>query len=145
MTPEQTFLCSGNSVSYSLVNYYSSALSCSVMSDSLQPHGLQPARLLCPWGFSRQEYRSRLSCSLPWDLPNPGIELTSPALQADSLPSEPLGKPKNTRLGTLFLLQGIFPAEELNRGFLLCRILYQQSHQGSTNESLTPLQLKWSC
>ena len=28
----------------------------SVVSDSLRPHGLQPARLLCPWGFSRQEY-----------------------------------------------------------------------------------------
>ena len=31
-------------------------LSHSVMSNSLWPHGLQPARLLCPWGFSRQEY-----------------------------------------------------------------------------------------
>ena len=31
-------------------------LSCSVVSNSLQPHGLQPAKLLCPWGFSRQEY-----------------------------------------------------------------------------------------
>ena len=30
-------------------------LGCSIMSDSLRPHGLQPARLLCPWGFSRQE------------------------------------------------------------------------------------------
>ena len=31
-------------------------LSHSVVSDSLRPHGLYPARLLCPWGFSRQEY-----------------------------------------------------------------------------------------
>ena len=31
-------------------------LSHSVMSDSLRPHGLKPAKLLCPWGFSRQEY-----------------------------------------------------------------------------------------
>ena len=30
--------------------------SCSVVSDSLAPHGLKPARLFCPWGFSRQEY-----------------------------------------------------------------------------------------
>ena len=29
----------------------------------------------------------------PWDLPNPGIQPRSPALQADSLPSEPPGKP----------------------------------------------------
>ena len=33
-------------------------LSHSVVSDYLRPHGLQPARLLCPWGFSRQEYWS---------------------------------------------------------------------------------------
>ena len=35
-------------------------LSCSVMSNSLRPHGLYPARLLCPWGFSRQGYCSGL-------------------------------------------------------------------------------------
>ena len=35
-------------------------LSHSVMPNSLRPHGLQPARLLCPWGFSRQEYWSGL-------------------------------------------------------------------------------------
>ena len=56
-------------------------------------HGLQPAGLLCPWGFSRQEYWSGLPCSPPRDLPNPGIEPRSPTLQADSLPSEPPGKP----------------------------------------------------
>ena len=44
-------------------------------------------------GFSRQEYWSRLPCPPPEDLPNPGIESRSPALQADSLPSEPPGKP----------------------------------------------------
>ena len=68
-------------------------LSPSVLSDSLRPHGLQPARLLCPWGFSRQEYWSGLPCPLPGDLPNPGIvEPRSPTLQADSLPSELPGK-----------------------------------------------------
>ena len=36
-------------------------------------------------GFSRQEYWSGLPCPPPGDVPNPGIELTSPALQADSL------------------------------------------------------------
>ena len=39
-------------------------------------------------GFSRQEYWSRLPFSSPGDLPNPGIEPWSPALQADSLPTE---------------------------------------------------------
>ena len=42
--------------------------------------------------FSRQEYWSGLPCPPPGDLPNPGIKLQSPALQADSLPTEPLGK-----------------------------------------------------
>ena len=44
--------------------------------------------------FSRQEYWSGLPCPSPGDLPNPGIKLTSPTLQADSLPSEPPGKPE---------------------------------------------------
>ena len=68
-------------------------LSCSVMSKSLLPHGLSSTRLLCPWGFSRQVYQSGLPWPPPGDLPNPGIELRSPALQADSLPSETWGKP----------------------------------------------------
>ena len=53
---------------------------------------LQPARLICPWGFSRQEYWSGLPCPPPEDLPNPEIEPRSPTLQADSLPSETPGK-----------------------------------------------------
>ena len=43
--------------------------------------------------FSRQEYWSGLPFPSPGDLPNPGIEPRSPALQADALPSEPPGKP----------------------------------------------------
>ena len=35
---------------------------------------LATTRLLCPWGFSRQEHWSGLSCPPPGDLPNPGIE-----------------------------------------------------------------------
>ena len=42
--------------------------------------------------FFRQEYWSGLIVLSPGDLPNPGIEPGSPALQADSLPSEPPGK-----------------------------------------------------
>ena len=57
------------------------------MADSLQPCGLQPTRLLCLWGFSRQEYYSVLPCPPAEDFPNPGIEPRSPALQADSLPA----------------------------------------------------------
>ena len=85
--------------------------------------------------FSRQEYWSGLPCPPPGDLPNPWIEPRSPALQVDSLPSEPPEKPKNTGVGSLLLLQGIFPTQELNRGSLHCRqILYQLSYQGSPRE-----------
>ena len=65
------------------------------MYDSLRPPGLQPTRLLCPGGFSRQEYWGGLPCPPPGDLPNPGIEPRSPTLKGDSLPSEPPGYPKN--------------------------------------------------
>ena len=46
--------------------------------------------------FSRQEYWSGLPFPSPGDFPNPGIKLQSPVLQADSLPSEPPGKPKTS-------------------------------------------------
>ena len=100
----------------------------SVLSDCLWFQGLQPTRLLCPWGFSRQEYWSGMPCSPPegifptqvssiadgfftgwatmkaqkyWrgepipspgNLPYPGIQVGSPAWQADSLPAELPGK-----------------------------------------------------
>ena len=44
-------------------------------------------------GFSRQEYWSGLPFSFLGGLPDPGIKPGSPALQADSLQSEPLGEP----------------------------------------------------
>ena len=46
----------------------------------------------------------------------PRVEPRSPALQVDSLPVEPQGKPKNTGAGSLSLLQWIFPTQELNLG-----------------------------
>ena len=70
------------------------SVSRSAVSDSLQPHGLSPTRLLCPW-----------------DSPD-----------------------KNTEVGSHSLLQGIFPTQGSNPGLLHCRqILYQLSHQGSSN------------
>ena len=70
------------------------------------------------------------------DLPNPGIEPRSPtqvsSIQVDSLPSEPQGKPNNTGMGSLSLLQWIFLTQELNWGLLHCKwILYQLSYPGS--------------
>ena len=55
----------------------------------------------------------------------------SPTLQVDSLPTELPGKPKNTGVGSLSLLQLIFPTQDSNRGLLHYRqILYQLSYQG---------------
>ena len=60
-----------------------------------------------------------------------------PTLQAYSLPTEPPGKPKNTGVGSLSLLLGIFLTQKSNRGLLHCRqILYQLSYQGSPQEYL---------
>ena len=55
--------------------------------------------------FSRQEYWSELPCPSPGDLPNPGIKLGSPELQADSLLSEPPGKPEVIRTKSLIALE----------------------------------------
>ena len=72
--------------------------------------------------------------SPPGDLPNPGIKPRSPTLQANSLPAEPQGKPKNGGVGSLSLLQGIFPTQGSNPGLPHCRwILYQLSHKESPN------------
>ena len=72
-------------------------------------------------GVSRQEYWNELLCLPPGDLPNPGIKPIFPTLQADSLPSEPPGKPKNSGVGSLSLLQGIFLTQESNPSLLHCR------------------------
>ena len=130
-----------------------------VVSNSCDPHGLyRPAFLSIR--FSRQEYWSGLPFPSPGDLPNPRIEPGSPALQADSLPTELPGKPvklfshvqlfvipwmkptrhvhpwnflgKSTGVSCHFLLQGIYLTWGLNLGLPNCRqTLYPLSHQGS--------------
>ena len=62
-------------------------LSHSVVSDSVTPWTVAHQALLS-MGFSRQECWSGLPFPFPGDLPNPGIERGSPALQADDLPTE---------------------------------------------------------
>ena len=85
-------------------------------------HRLQPVRPLCPWNSpGRNTGVGSPPFPSPGDLPDPGTKPRSPILQADSLLSEPRGKPKNTGVGGLSLLQGIFPTQESNRGLLNCR------------------------
>ena len=96
----------------------------SVVSNSLQPHGLYS-----PWYSLGQNTGVGSLSLLRGIFPNPGIKLRSPTLQADSLPSEPQGKPKNTGVGSSSLLQQIFLTQESNRGLLYCRwFLYQLSY-----------------
>ena len=109
-------------------------LSPSVLSDSETPWtvagqdplsmGLLQARIL-EW-VAMPSYRVSFQ---------PRDQTQSPTLQADSLPSEPPGKPKNARVGSLSLLQGIFLTQELNWGLLHYRLIlyhlsYQENHTG---------------
>ena len=73
---------------------FSPSVSHSVVPDSLQPHGLQSTRLLCPWDFPGKD--TGVGCHFPslGDHPNSGIQPGFPALQADSLPTELQGNPK---------------------------------------------------
>ena len=68
------------------------------MSDSLQPHGLWPAKLLCPWDSLGKNTGVGCHALLQGNLPNPGIEsksLMPPAWQGRSLPLVTPGKPND--------------------------------------------------
>ena len=106
----------------------SSPESCSVVSDSLWPHGLYSS-----WNSPGQNTGVGNLFLAPGDLPNPGIEPRSPTLQTDSLSAVLQGKPKNTGVGSLSLLQWIFLTQESICSLLHCRwILYLLSYQGSS-------------
>ena len=103
----------------------------SVMSDSLQPHGLYS-----PWNSPDQNIRvssfsllQGIFSTQGWNpsLLHPGRFFTSWAIRKNT------GKPKNTGVGSLSLLQGIFLTQGSNWGLLHCRwILYHLSYQGSS-------------
>ena len=67
--------------------------SCSVTSDSFVTPWTVARQAPLSMGFPRQEYWSGLPFLSPRDLPDTGVKPRSPVLQADSLPSEPPGKP----------------------------------------------------
>ena len=71
-------------------------------------------------GFSRQAYWSGLPFSSPGDLPNPGTEPGSPALEADALTSEPPGKPKLHKAMPMYQSSH---SQILSRSMELCRFL----------------------
>ena len=75
----------------------------SVVPDSATPWTVAP-QAPRSMGFSRQEHWSGLPCPPLGDLPHPGIEPRSLALQADSLPSEPLRGVRGMREACLIIL-----------------------------------------
>ena len=95
-------------------------------------------------GFSRQEYWSGLPFPSPGDLPNPGIEPGSPALEADALTSEPPGKPLRSR-PTLCDTVNHSPPGSFVHGILLARILEWTSMPHSRASSLPRDQTHVSC
>ena len=81
-----------NRVGFDSVNY--NCVRCSVISNSLWPPLTVACQAPLSAEFSRQEYWNGLLLPTPGDLPDLGIEPTSPALQADSLPYELPGNPR---------------------------------------------------
>ena len=83
-------------------------VSCLVVSDSATPWTVADQAPLS-MGFSRQEYWSGLPFPSPGNLLDPGIEPGSPALQADSLPSEPAGKRTKVKVKVVQSCQTLRP------------------------------------
>ena len=105
-----------------------------------KPHGLYSL-----WNSPGQNTGASSLSLLQGDLPDPRIEPRSPALQTGSFPGEPPGKPKNTGVGSLSVLQGVFLTQESNQGLLCCRgILYQLSYKRSPIPLLPPRPLSRS-
>ena len=109
-------------------------LSCSVVSDSLWPHGLQPTRLLCPRGFSRQEHWSGLPCLLQGTFPsresNPGLPHCRPILCYLSHQGSPLPCLRYDNLLEQFI--------ELRKRLYFCSLLYCKGYKSGTAKC------KWS-
>ena len=102
----------------------------SVLSDSFRSHDACRASLSI--GILQARILEWVAMSPSRGSSQPRIKPRSPTLLADSLPSEPPGDPKNTGVGSLFLLLWIFLTQGSNPGLLHCwQILYHLSHQGS--------------
>ena len=80
-----SFIHQYNMLCYAMLSHFSRVRLCAT--PQMAAHQVPPSL-----GFSRQEHWSGLPFPSPGDLPDPGIEPRSPALQADALPSEPPGK-----------------------------------------------------
>ena len=106
------------------------ALSRSVVSDPCDPIDCSPPGSAVHWNFQarRLEWAATSFSRGP---SQPMHQPRSPTLQADSLPSEPRGKPKNSAVGTIFLLRG--SSQPKNQSWLSCIAgrLYRLIYEGS--------------
>ena len=111
------------------------------MSDSAASRIIASQALLSI-GFPRQEYWSGLPFPSPGDLPNQGIKPRSPALQADSLLSEPPGKPNVSLLFKLFIGFLLPVADSILINILINSAHLQFVSSVTTHIFLLPLSLK---
>ena len=110
----------------------------SVMSDSLWPLDCSPLGCFDCGDSPGKNTGVGFLCPPPGGLPNPEIKLRYPELQVDSLLSGSPGKPTNTGVGSLCLLQGLFSTQGSNWGLLhFIRILYQLSYYNIRHVTLT--------
>ena len=112
----------------------------SVVSDSLRPHGTSVHGILQARILEWVAMQSSRGSSQPW------YRTQVSHMATNSLQCEPPGKPKNTGVGSLSLLQGIFPTQESNWGLLHCRqILYPLIYQGSLSIDKSTILLSYTC
>ena len=107
--------------------------------------GLYPTRLLYPWDSPGSRILEWAAMPSPGDLPNPETKSVSPTLQADSLPSEPPGKPQETLGPLLHVVPRVreMPAEAIvscyiNRKSLLLSISHLVPPSLLLRENLPP-------
>ena len=84
-------MCPQRNFGYAIHVHVGMRASCSVMSDSLQPHGLWPARLLCPWNSPGRNTAVVCHSLLQRIFPTQGLNPRFPCCRQISLPSEPQG------------------------------------------------------
>ena len=101
-----------------LISLGCAVLNCSVCPTLCDPHGLQPAKLLCLWGI----LQARILEWVAMPFSRGSSQPRSPELQVDSLPSELPGKPKNTWVGSLSILWGGLPDPGRDLGSLALQV-----------------------
>ena len=120
------------------------------MSDSVQPMDIHPpTRLLCPWDSLSKNTGVGCHSLLQRDLSDLGIDSGSPALQADSLPSEPPGKTKWPKSKTLRILNVCENVKQLEHSYTAAGNTKLYSHFGKQfgrqldNEVIPSAKKKW--